>query len=145
MNILRSLAALVVGILVTGLVVVGVETLGHQLFPAKNPVAMDPGDVGAMRDFVRSLPTGALGFVVAAWTLGAFFGSVAAIRIARSHQAILAWVIGGLTLAMAGVAMWQIPHPAWMMAAGVVLPLVAVGVAVRWLVPRPLAPGPHIS
>lgn len=133
MAIVRNLLAVVIGAMVTGLVVMGVQMLGHQFFPATAP--MDPSNPEAMRTFVQSLSAGALASVVVAWTLGAFLGSIAAIKIAKSHHALLAWFVAGLALAMIGVTVWKIPHPAWMVAAGLVLPLLAVGCAVRWLAP----------
>lgn len=133
-TVLRNLLAVVLGALATGLVVLGVQVLGHRLFPSAAP--MDPADPEVMRTFVQSLPLGALAFVVMAWTLGAFAGSSTAIRLARSQHALLAWFVGGLTLATVGINVWQIPHPTWMVAAGMVLPLVAVALAVRWQAPR---------
>jgi len=133
MPIVRNFVAVVIGAVATGLVVMGVQMIGHQIFPA--PVAMDPSNPEAMRSFVQSLSFGALASVVLAWTLGAFVGSVTAIKVAKSHHALVAWFVAGLTLAMIGVTVWQIPHPAWMVAAGILSPLVATGFAVRWLVP----------
>ncbi len=131
---LRNLLAVVLGAAATGFVVLGVQVLGHRLFPSTAP--MDPSNLEVMRTFVQSLPTGALLFVLLAWTLGAFVGSLVAIKTAHSHKALFAWFVGGLTLAMVGVNTWQIPHPTWMVAAGVLLPLAAVALAVRWQAPR---------
>lgn len=135
MAILRNVLAVVVGAVVTGLVVMGIQMLAAQLFPPTIP--MDLKRPEALGSFVQSLPAGALVSVVLAWTLGAFFGSATAIKVAKSHHALVAWFVAGLILAMIGVTVWNISHPGWMVAAGVVLPLAAVGLAVRWLAPRP--------
>ncbi len=139
MTLLRNLLAIVLGAATIGLVVFGIETLGRHLFPTTAP--MDPSSLEVMRAFVAAQSIGALVFVVLAWTLGAFAGSVVTIGLARSRHALLAWFIGGLALAMVGVNVWHIPHPAWMVVAGVILPLVAVGIAVRWLAPSVVPAG----
>jgi hypothetical protein len=102
-----------------------VELAGHAVYPP--PPGIDPNDPASMARLVGMLPTGALLFVVAAWTLGAFDGGLVAALVARDRYPRVAALVPAL-LVMAGVAAMIVAmpaHPLWMSAAGLLLPVPA--------------------
>lgn len=128
----RQILAMVAGIVVGGMVIGLTEALGHALFPL--PAGFDasnPRDLERLWD-VMAVPSKAM--VVAAWFAGPLAGACAAIAIAR--RILPAWIVG---VAIAGLGLWttrMFPHPDWMLASAVVLPLVAVLVAKRLMTGR---------
>lgn len=116
---LRKILAVVGGVVAGGVVVFAVEGVGHLLFPP--PPGLDMSSPEGMKAAIQSLPAGALLFVVLAWVLGAFAGGLVAALIARSVGPAL--VTGALQLLFGIVTMVMIPHPLWMIALGILLPL----------------------
>lgn len=113
----RSILAILVGVLVAGLMIAGIEWISAQLYPL--PPGLDRGDPEAMREHVRQLPSTAFGLVVLAWAVGTFTGAFLAARIARRSPLLHGLTIGGLFLVAGAVNMLLLPHPAWMWIAGV--------------------------
>jgi ABC-type xylose transport system permease subunit len=133
--IVRSLVAVVAGLVVAMVVIAGVEAVGHALYPP--PPGLDLARAEDQARMMEALPTEAKVAVVVAWFLGSLAGACAAIAIAR--RVVPAWIVA---VAIAGLGLWttqMFPHPDWMLASAVVLPLVAVIVAKRLMVRR-LAP-----
>jgi hypothetical protein len=133
--IVRSLVALVAGLVVAMVVIAGVEAVGHALYPP--PPGLDLARAQDQARMMEALPTEAKVAVVVAWFLGSLAGACAAIAIAR--RVVPAWIVA---VAIAGLGLWttqMFPHPDWMLASAVVLPLVAVLVAKRLMLRR-LAP-----
>ncbi|MBL8657386.1 MAG: hypothetical protein JNJ92_08545 [Altererythrobacter sp.] len=123
----RSLAAVVAGIVIAMLVIAGVEAIGHAVFPP--PPELDLARAEDQARMMEALPPEAKAVVVLAWFLGSLAGACAAIAIAR--RVVPAWIVA---VAIAGLGLWttqMFPHPDWMLASAVVLPLVAVLVAKR--------------
>lgn len=131
----RNALAVAGGILVTMAVVMVVEGIGHAIFPPPEGLDLSrPEDQARLMELV---PTEAKVAVAAAWFLGALAGACAA--IAMSGRVLMAWIVG-LVIALVSVWTTQLfPHPDWMLAAGAVLPLVAVLVAKRLMVRRIVA------
>lgn len=130
--VVRGIVAIVVGALVTGLIVLAVELLGHGIYPP--PPGLDIAKPEDQARIVAAMPTGAKVAVVVAWFLGALGGAVAAARIGRSPR--YAWVIGFLTVAMCIFSLVSIPHPVWMAISGVALPVIAAAIAIPLSRPR---------
>lgn len=129
---IRGLAALVAGLIVAMLVIAGVEGVGHSIFPP--PAGLDPMRAEDQARMIELMPMEAKLMVVLAWFLGSLAGACAAIAVSR--RVLPAWV---LAVAIAGLGLWttqMFPHPDWMLASAVVLPLVAVLVAKRLMVRR---------
>lgn len=130
----RGLVAVVVGVLVAGIVVAVVQFIGHAAFPP--PAGLDVSRPDNQGRIMEAIPFEAKLAVVIAWFLGALAGATMAIAVAR--RTLPAWIVG---LCFAGLGLWttqMFPHPDWMLASAVVLPLVAVLVAKR-LMRGPLA------
>jgi hypothetical protein len=145
-KILRSIAAVIVG-LFTMMVTVGfVERLGHEIYPWPEGVN-DPelikkfrSDPAAGKKFVDELPTGAIAVVLFAWQIGAFFGALVAALIAASRRYLHAGIIGGVVLLASIAMMMLISHPDWMIVAGLLLPMplsLIAGKLVSLLFPPP--------
>ncbi len=126
-NTVRMILGIVAGVVVGGLVVFVVEGAGHAMFPP--PAGTDLSDPEAMKTLIASLPAGAIVMVLLGWFLGALAGAVTAKAIAKRDLA--AWIVGCLFIALTASNFIYIPHPAWMMAAGVALPLLAAWIATR--------------
>jgi hypothetical protein len=110
---LRSVLSVVVGVLIGSLLILGVEMLGHAVFP---PAAgLDP----ANPESLKAVPAGAMLTVIAAWFAGAFGGGVSASLIAK-RWAPAAWVVAATILLLAGATMAGLPHPTWMIAGAIV-------------------------
>lgn len=120
----RMLAAGVITLLTGALLVAAVEWLGHRIYPP--PPGLDPMDPASLARYMESLPFGAKAMVVLAWLVAAVGGAFAGGFVAGRHHGTFAIVASvGLLLGVALNAMF-IPHPAWMLVAGVVgIPLCA--------------------
>lgn len=107
MNIL----AVAVGAVIAGLVVMLVQSIGHQVYGAVSEADMQ--DPEAMAELVASMPAGALWFVVASYAAGSFVGGLVAAFIGRSVQLRLALMVGVLFLIAGIMNLVAIPHPLW--------------------------------
>ena len=114
----RNIAAGVVGIIVAFALVWVVETIGHIVYPP--PDDLNFADAEAMRDYVATLPIGALLFVAGAWFIAATAGTCAACAIGTASPMRFALVVGGLVFVAASVNLFMIPHPAWFSVLGLV-------------------------
>lgn len=123
----RNLIGIVAGVIVGGLVVFAVEAVGHSLFPP--PAGTDLSNPQALEKLIGMLPIGALVAVVVGWFLGSFAGSFTAKKIAGTTVA--PWAVAIVFIGLTAYNFAIIPHPMWMIAAGVLLPLLSA-----WLVNR---------
>lgn len=134
--VVRSLIAVVAGLVVAVLVIRGVEAVAHALFPP--PPGFDLSRAEDQARMMEAVPTEAKVAVILAWFLGPLAGACAAIALAR--RVLPAWIVAVL-IACLGLWTTQLfPHPDWMMASAVVLPLVAVLVAKRLMIAKLSAP-----
>lgn len=125
--VVRSIAAVVSGLIVAVLVVALVEMAGHMVFPP--PPGLDVTNPADQARLMESIPPAALVMVAIAWFLGSLAGACTA--TALGGRILLAWIVA---LAIAAMGLWTtqlFPHPQWMVVAAVVLPLVAVLLAKR--------------
>lgn len=125
----RKIGAVIAGAAVAFALVMAIEALDHAVYPV--PEGLDFEDPEALAGYVRTLPAGALLFVLAAWTLAAFGGGLVACWIARDKPAVFAWIVGGLILLGAVANLIMIPHPGWFAVAAVVLVMAAILAAAR--------------
>jgi hypothetical protein len=99
---LRSVIAVVVGVLAGVVIVILVEAVGHLLFPPPQGVNIkDPAALGAKLS------------VLLAWVLGVFGGSIIASVIGR-RWAPVPGLVALTLLAFSIETMLSIPHPLWM-------------------------------
>jgi hypothetical protein len=123
----RRVIGVVVGT-ITALLVVGVvEAVGHRMFPP--PPGLDLSNAADVGRLIETMSGSALSIVLASWFLGALIGGWVALRV--SHWRVAPWIVCAVII---GGGIWSfvmIPHPLWMMAAGIVLPLLAAVLLLR--------------
>ena len=128
----RAAIGAVIGVVVAGIVVAITETIGHALFPPPPGIDVsNPADLERLWDVVQP---GAKAMVALAWFLGPLAGACTAIAIGRRVTSAL--IVGAILAAMALWTSQMFPHPAWMVVAAVVLPLLAVLAAKRLMAGR---------
>lgn len=132
--LVRRILGVIAGVVVGGLIVFCVELVGHSLFPP--PAGMDLSNPDDMKQLISTLPTGALVMVLAGWLLGSLAGAWTADNIARNP--IAGWIVAGIFILLTAYNFSVIPHPTWMMAAGILIPLLSAWIAGR-LAPKPAA------
>jgi hypothetical protein len=115
--VVRVAIAVVVGTVVAFVLVGVIEAIGEIVYPP--PMGVDLGSPEQLATYIQRLPVGALAFVLAAWIVATFLGGLVAAWIARSRPALAAAIVGALVLAATIVNFVLVPHPAWMVAAGV--------------------------
>ena len=107
----RNIAAAVIAVIVAIVLVQSIEMLSHAIYPI--PEDMDFSDSDKVRDFMSTLPVGAIVFIGIAWTVGAFGGTLVGAWIATAKPLVYAIVAGGVVLAGAITMLILLPHPWW--------------------------------
>ncbi|MEO1039185.1 MAG: hypothetical protein AAFX09_06535 [Pseudomonadota bacterium] len=123
----RVFAGIASGFVVSILLIMAIQQLGHLIYPP--PEGVDMRDPDALTAMMKSLPLGSKLFVIGAWFTGVLAGGYVAGRIARRVWA--AWTIAGVTIIFAILNFMMIPHPIWMIAGGLVLIVLAGWLAGR--------------
>ncbi len=115
-TILGTIAGLVVGVIM----IMIVESIGHMIFPPPEGVDLkNPEELAAIMD---SIPFGAKLAVLIAWGLGVFGGGLTGVKLSGG-QTLPATIIAVMLLVFAGITMFMIPHPIWMMIGAIVVTL----------------------
>lgn len=133
-KVLRSIFAVIGGMVISTFLILAVEAVGMMIFPP--PPGTDMTNPEVVKALMANAPAGVLLFVLLGWILGTFAGAWAAARIARRAPLAHGMVIGALGLAGAVANMLRIPHPAWFWVLGV-----AVFLPAAWLGARIAAAG----
>ena len=124
---MRIALGVVAGIVVAFLCVFAVEFVGHGLYPP--PEGLDARNPADQARLMAAMPAAAKALVLAGWFLGALAGAWTANRIAG--RGLAGWIVAVLVIAAGVATMLMFPHPAWMWAGGIALPLVAAWIAGR--------------
>lgn len=131
---LRIFFAIIIGGIAGIATMMLVEYLSSMLFPM--PTDLDTKSLGEMKTYMDSVPIAAKAMVLVGWTLGSVVGGYVATRLARNGSAVPGIIVGLVLLAAGGLNFLMLPHPIWMVIAGVILlPLPAVLVS-RMFAPR---------
>lgn len=117
--VLRSIVAILSGIIVAFLIVMGAEGVNSQLYPM--PAGVDMADATAMKHYVSSLPVSGFLLVLVGWGLGALLGAWVAARVVRRSPMAHAMIVAGLLLCGGVANMLTLPHPAWVWVVGLSL------------------------
>jgi hypothetical protein len=133
-HMVRSIGAVVAGILVVGIVVGGLQYAGSLLYPLPEGLdPFDPADAAALGEHMSRMPVSAWMLAFGSEIVGVFLGALAAGSIARHRKAVF---IGALiVVGLAGSIMnWvSFSHPMWFIIGQLIAyPLVFFG-AVRLL------------
>ncbi len=129
MNILRTIGAVFLGIIMCGMVVFTLEYTSHRLFPISeeatkalsSPEAiakLKEQDPAKLVELMESLPLSAKLAVVVGWACGVFVGALLAARVSRNHPIVAALSIGVVQTLAVLMTLTMIPHPIWMAVAG---------------------------
>jgi hypothetical protein len=114
---LRDVAATVLGLAVAIIVIMGIQMIGHIIWPP--PEGLDLNDTAVVQTYVSQLPFTALLFPILSYFLGALAGPVVASKIGTARPIVFAGVIGLVLLAFTIANLIQIPHPYWFSALAV--------------------------
>lgn len=124
---MKIVLGVVAGVVVAFLCVAGIEAVGHLVYPP--PAGTDLTDPAQVARLMEIVPAAALAFVAAAWFVGALAGAWVANAVAK--RALAGWIVVVLVIVGGVATMLMIPHPYWMWAAGMVLPVIAGTLAQR--------------
>lgn len=116
----RSIFAVVIGMLVATTVMLGLEFVAAWLVPLPAGELGDEADLAAR---VAAAPLGKLAWVLAGWLVAAFAGGWVAARLSRVHRRPAALAVGALIVLGVAINVWLLPHPLWMILAGLAAPL----------------------
>ena len=119
---LRTVFAFISGVFATMIIITFVE-LANAKFFYPPPAGLDWTNTQSVASFAASLPTSAMAIVLAGWLLGAFVGAAVAARIAIRSAMPCALLIGAVVAAGVIDSGMTIPHPTWVIAIGVLLPI----------------------
>lgn len=127
---MRYLIAVMTGVVVAFGLIIGLDMLGHMLYPE---FVVDPSMPRiVVAAVIAGLPLGAKLWVMGTWIVAAFVGGWLAARVGRDRTFWIAGIVGALVLAATAANLMMIPHPRWMAIAG----LLGI-VAATWLAGRP--------
>lgn len=132
---MRLLMGIVAGVVAAFLCVFAVEFVAHGLYPP--PAGLDASNPADQARLMAAMPAAAKAMVLLAWFAGALAGAWTANRIAG--RSLAGWIVALLVIAAGIATMAMIPHPAWMWAGGIALPLLAAWIADRLGARRPAA------
>jgi len=126
---LRAILAVIAGLLVGSVVIVGIEMLSTLAFPL--PDGVDPMDQEAMRGVMHDIPTGAFLIIVLAYFLGVLAGAWTALRLHPTHARWAGYVVVALFAAATAVNLLSLPHPAWVYVAAPIALVAGLALALR--------------
>lgn len=124
---LRTVLAIVVGVIGGGLVNMGLIMAGSSLIAA--PAGMDVSDAQSVAAHAHLFEPRHFVFPFLAHALGTFAGALIAFLVAVQHRQVVAGVVGGVTLFGGISAAFIVPAPIWF----VVLDLLLAYVPMAWL------------
>ena len=134
---LRRMFAVISGLFAMMIVITFIE-LANAKFFFPPPPGLDLTSPEAIAAYVPTMPAMAFVVVLVGWLLGAFVGGLVAARIAERNRMACALAIGAVDASLVAINALSIPHPAWVTATGVLLPIPLAWLAAR-LVQKGLA------
>lgn len=130
---LRTLLAFVVGVIVMLGAVAALQAFGHWIW---QPPEVDMADREAMALLIEQMPLTAKIWVLITYATAVEVGVIIAAWIQRPRWRGLAMSLGGLMTVLVALNFWMLPHPWWMVAIGLLLPLPVAMTAGWWMRPR---------
>lgn len=128
--ILRTVFAVISGVFAVMIVNTFVGLANLKLF-FPPPAGIDWKNPDSVASFASSLPASALALIVFGWLLSSFIGAAVAARIALRYRLPCALLIGALVVAGVIHSAATIPHPMWVIVAGVLCPIPLAYVAAK--------------
>ncbi len=133
----RTIFAVIAGLFAMMIVITMVE-LANAKFFFPPPPGLDLTNADAIAAYAATMPASALAVVLFGWLLGAFVGAGVAARIALRNRTTCALLIGAIDVGLIGLNAMSIPHPPWVIASGLLLPIPLAWLAAK-LVQKGLA------
>lgn len=130
---IRTILGAVAGLVMAWVVITLAQLLSASLH---RPTPADLQTPESLAAFIAAAPLLAMICVVAGYGVAALVGGWTAARIGRTHPRVAALTVGVLVLAGVIANYAMIPHPPWMVVAGLLLPLPAAWLGARLASPR---------
>lgn len=121
--ILKSLLAILVGMVTAMIVIIAIQALSTSLHPM--PEGVSPDDAEAMADYIGSLPVMAFVLVLISYFIATLDGVMLASWLAPNSPRAHGAVVFALLASGAVLNLLTIPHPGWFVGATLVVYLVA--------------------
>jgi len=115
--VVRSILAVVVGMLVAFVVIALVEAVGLRVYPL--PAGIDLRDPASIKAAMAQRPLAALLFVLMAYAGGSVAGGWVAARFAPGSRIMHAMIVGAILVGAGIMNMMSIPHPVWFWVASI--------------------------
>lgn len=131
---LRTFVAFLAGAISMSLTVAGIQMIGHALWPL--PPGINANDAAQMASIVGAMPVAAKVWVVFAYAVATAVSVLVATAIARTRWKGLGLALGLLMVMLCIINILMIPHPLWMIAATLLIPLPIAVATARWRRPR---------
>lgn len=107
----KRIIGTILGFVAASLVIYLVELVCQRLYPA--PPSLDLKDPQALKNFMATLPVGALAIVLLAYDLGSLTGGILSTLIAGRSSAVPALIVGALLTGANTLNLLALPHPTW--------------------------------
>tara|TARA_E500000331_G_C17272751_1_gene720067 strand:+ start:5179 stop:5571 length:393 start_codon:yes stop_codon:yes gene_type:complete len=105
----RNILAVLAGIIVGNLAIMGLHYLGMYFYPLPEGTNMD--DMNAIAEYVKIASLGSLLMVMIAHIGGTFIAGIAAAML--SKKMYVSYIIGGFFTIMGIWNLYLLPHPIW--------------------------------
>lgn len=130
---LRTVFAFLIGAVVMGAAVAGLQALGHWIWPP--PSGIDPSTPDDVARLIAAMPIAAKIWVLVSYATAVEVATIAAVLVHRPRWRGLAMAMGLLMAALSALNFWLLPHPWWMVVIGLLMPLPIAMTAGWWLRP----------
>lgn len=124
---MRKLLGIIIGAAFAFAILAAIGWCADQLFPSMIDISVD--DETAVATVIADKTMLEKILWVAPWLLGSFGGAWLALRICDWKWA--GWIVAGLMMAFAITDILGLPHPLWMQACAILLPLLGGWLAIR--------------
>ena len=108
-NIIRNILAVIVGLVVGNIAIMGLHYLGMVFYPL--PEGTEMNDMEAIIEYMSIAPLGSLWFVLLAHIGGTFIAGISTALVSKNIMPT--YIIGGF-FTLAGIYnLYMLPHPLW--------------------------------
>lgn len=101
--------AILAGFVSASIVMVIIETIGHQLYPPPANI----NDPEVMKAFVANMPLWAFLFIILAYFVGSIVGGLVTSLIAKENQFMATMILGAILTVLGIINLLMIAHPIW--------------------------------
>ena len=109
--VVRSILAVIVGMLVAFVLIALVQAVGHRIYPP--PAGMDPTSIESIKAAMAQIPLAALLFVLLSYATGSVAGGWVAAKFAPVRKMRQAMMVAALLFGAGLMNLMTIPHPTW--------------------------------